>query len=507
MESTVWESPQLKQLKTVLRETSLIGQASGLLGWDQKVYMPSGGAAQRGEVMAYLRKLMHERMTSPEVGRLLDELEPMVADLNPDSDAAALVRLVRRGYDQNVKVPAELVAEMSASTAEAYGAWVQARAEDNFALFQDHLARQIDYARKIGELLGYEDHPYDANLDRFEHGLKTKDVERLFARLRERLVPLFRRISERADAVDDSMLRQHYPADQQLALAEAGLRTIGFDFERGRQDLTVHPFCLGLSASDVRLTTRVEEDWLSNCFFSALHEGGHGLYEQGLPQEFANLPLATSVSLGIHETQSRLWENIIGRSRGFWEHFLPIAKEHFPAQLADVTVEQMYRAVNKSQASFIRTEADEVTYNLHVMLRFDLEKDLIAGNIAVNDLPELWNAKMQEYLGVTPPNDTLGVLQDVHWSSSYIGYFPTYTIGTVASVQLYNAAVAANPDIPAAIARGDLSGVLAWMREHVHNPGSRYTPSELLERATGSTLDAEPYLAYMEQKFTDIYGL
>lgn len=497
----------MTELKALLREVSLLGQASALLGWDQQVYMPAGGAAARGQVLGQLRKMMHERTTSSDVGRLLDALEPMVKDLDPYSDAAALVRLVRRGYERSIKIPKELVIEMSEAGAAGYQAWLQAREEKNFLLFKDHLARQFELARRVADLLGYEDHPYDANLDRYERGLKTADVEALFSGLRERLVPLVRRIAERADAVDDSFLYQHYPQAQQLALAEEVLRLIGFDFQHGRQDLTVHPFCMGVAITDVRLTTRVDENWFSNCFYSALHEGGHGLYEQGLPQEYEGLPLAETVSLGIHETQSRLWENVIGRSRAFWEHFLPVAKKYFPDQLSGVTPEQMFRAVNKSQPSFIRTEADEVTYNLHVMLRFDLEKDLIAGKIDVADLPDLWNAKMEEYLGITPPDDVVGVLQDVHWAGGMIGYFPTYTIGTVASIQLYNAAVAANPDIPAAIGRGDLSGLLAWMREHVHRHGSRYTPEELLERATGSKLDFEPYMAYMEQKYTDIYGL
>lgn len=496
-------------MKERLAEVHHLRVADAVLGWDEQTYMPPEGAAARARVKATLNRLAHERFTDPEIGRLLDQLAARLeaAKADPDSDEAALVRVVRREYHKAVRVSPRLAAALSEAASQGYRAWLAARDANEFAPFRDALARILDLQRELAQALGYGEHPYDALLDQYEPDLTTAEVERLFARLRQGLVPLVRAISERLDAVDDGILRQPFDEAAQWRLTEEALGAIGFDFRRGRQDRTVHPFCTAFSPQDVRVTTRVAPDQFAFAFFASLHEGGHALYEQGLPAHLAETPLGQAVSLGVHESQSRLWENLVGRSLAFWRFFLPVAQRAFPRQLGDTSPEAMYRAVNRVEPSFIRVEADEVTYNLHIMLRFDLEKELIEGSLPVDGLPARWAEKMEEYLGITPPDHVRGVLQDVHWSQGLFGYFPTYTVGNLLAVQFYRAAVAALPHIPACIERGDFSPLLQWLRSHIHIHGSRYTPGELTRRATGGPLAAEPFLDYINEKYGALYGV
>ena len=485
-----------------------LGRARALLSWDQQTYMPKGGIGARAETMARLERLEHETFTSPEVGEILDALAEEAKGLPYDSDKASLVRVTRRAYDKAVKVPSSLVAELARATALGQAAWEEARAKSDFAHFEPHLERIVALQIEKAAALGYEQEPYDALLDLFEPEMKTAAVAALFDRLKGELVPLVRAISERADAVDDSILMQTYDEERQWAFTLEVIEKLGFDMTHGRQDRSAHPFTIGIAPTDVRLTTRVDPHNLASALYASIHEAGHGMYEQGLPVEHAGTFLSHSSSLGIHESQSRLWENVVGRSLAFWEHFLPRLKALFPEQVGDADAETLYRAVNKVQyPSPIRVEADEVNYNLHIFLRFELERALVRGDLTVRDLPGAWNEKTREYLGFTPKDDAQGVLQDVHWSAGLFGYFPTYSLGTILAVQLYNKAVEEHPGIPEEIRRGEFGTLKAWMRERIHRHGSRYTPVELIERATGGPLDPEPYLAYMKEKFGGLYGI
>ncbi|MFO7245606.1 MAG: carboxypeptidase M32 [Bacillota bacterium] len=500
-------NPRYEQLLARLRQVSDLSKAAAVLAWDEQTYMPTGGARARADQQATLSRLIHSLFTSPEVGELLDQLAEDVRDLPPDSDEAAVVRLARRQYDQAVKLPADLVEALSRASSEGFNAWIEARRSNDFAVFRPKLERLVELQRQKADALGWRDRRYDALLDLFEPGMKTADVERTFSILRDQLVPLLGAIRERLDAVDDSVLRRGYPADQQWEFTVELLEAIGFDFKRGRQDRSEHPFTIAFSVDDVRITTRINEEYLAQSIFSTIHEAGHAFYELGQPRQHERTPLCSPASLALHESQSRLWENVIGRSRGFWEHFLPRLSRRFPAQLADVDVDRFYRAVNRVEPSFIRTEADEVTYNLHIFLRFELEQAMLDGDLQVADLPGAWNEKMQAYLGVTPPDMLRGVLQDVHWSGDSFGYFPTYSLGTILAVQFYEKAVADHPDLPEQIRRGQFETLHRWLGENIHRHGARYEPAELVQRVTGTGLDAGPYIRYIRAKYGEIYGI
>jgi carboxypeptidase Taq len=495
-----------EQLKARLVEIGHIGKAAAVLGWDQQCYMPPGGARERAEQLAVLGKITHERFVADETRRLLEGAEAEVADRDPESDEAALARVVRRDFDKSVKIPAELVAEMAKTTALAHEVWVKAREDSDYKAFAPSLEKILDLNRQVAEHLGYEDQMYDALLDQYEPGMKTRDVGRVFAELKPGLVRLVRDIAARPP-IDDSVLRRPYDEAKQLAFGEYVIRKMGFDFTRGRQDRAVHPFCTAFGKDDVRITTRFDKNWLPSALMGTIHEAGHALYEQGFDPKDDDTPLADAASLGVHESQSRLWENLIGRSRGFWDVFFPDLRRQFPEALADVDVETFYRAINKVEPSLIRVEADEVTYNLHIMLRFEMELALLDGSLPVADAPEAWNAKMREYLGITPPSDAEGVLQDVHWSGGSFGYFPTYSLGTLLSAQLYDKAVADAPSIPDDLARGEFGSLLAWLRAHVHKPGRRHLPAELIERACGEPAQSRSYLNYLNAKFRALYAL
>ena len=498
---------KLRELKARLGEIKDLQAAASVLEWDQMTYMPPGGTAARAEQLATLRKMAHALFVSDEIGHLLEELEAEVADLDYDSDEASLVRVTARDYEQERKIPDWLVAEIAKAAALAHEAWTQARAESNYPHFQPHLQKIVDLNIQMAEALGYQDRIYDALLDLFEPEMKTAQVAQVFDELKTELLPLVRAITEEKDPVDDDILFRDYDEEKQWAFGLEVLRQMGFDFERGRQDKSAHPFTTSFSINDVRVTTRVYRNQFKSALFGSIHEGGHALYEQGLRRVLERTPLCEGAPLGIHESQSRLWENLVGRSRGFWTFYFPRLKGVFPEQLDGVDLETFYKAANKVEPSMIRVEADEVTYNLHIFLRFELENDMLEEKAKLSDLPEAWNAKMKDYLGIVPANDAEGVLQDIHWSSGTIGYFPTYALGTLLSVQFYNQALAEIPEIPAQIERGEFAPLRTWLQEHIYVHGKKFTPAELVKRVTGSELSARPFVEYIRAKYGDIYGL
>ncbi len=496
----------LEKLKGRFATIADLGAANSVLFWDQQTYMPKGGVAGRAEQMATLSRLAHEMLVDAETGGLLDTLgEPDAA-----TEEGALVRRARRNYEKATRLPSRLVERLSRATALAEPAWAEARAEADWSRFGPHLERILPLEREAAEALGYGDHPYDALLDGYEPGATKVRVEAMFEELKAGVVPMIRAISERGDDAKErgAPLRGDFDEGAQERFGEEVITRFGYDWSRGRQDRVVHPFCINFGGpNDVRITTRFDEGWLSPALFGTMHEAGHALYEQGINPEYARTPLGGGTSMGVHESQSRLWENLVGRSRPFWSHFYPKLQRAFPNALDEVDPERFYRAMNVVSPSKIRVEADEVTYNLHIIVRFELEVALLEGSLTVADLPDAWNTKMEEYFGLTPQNDAEGVLQDVHWAAGLFGYFPTYAIGNVLSVQLFEEAVAARPEIPDLAGEGEFSALLEWLRENVHRHGSRYFPEELVERVTGRSLQTGPYLRYLKTKFGELYEL
>jgi carboxypeptidase Taq len=497
----------LAALKTRLLEIDDLNGAAALLNWDQTTYMPPGGAAARGRQLATLSRLAHERFIEAETGRLLDAAAAETASLPADSDEASLVRVTRRGWEQSVRIPVALVSEIQEHASASYQAWTVARPANDFATMRPLLERTLELSRRTSDCFPGAAHPADPLIDLSDYGMRAESVRALFARLRARLVPLVRAITARP-VTDDSCLRRHAPEADQLAFGLEVIRRFGFDFERGRQDKTHHPFMTKFSLGDVRITTRVREDDLTDALFSTLHECGHALYEMGIDPSYEGTPLATGTSSGVHESQSRLWENLVGRSRGFWEHFLPLLRERFPGALDGVSLDTFHAAINKVQRSLIRVDADEVTYNLHVMLRFDLELEMLEGRLAVKDLARTWRERFEADLGIPVPDDTHGVLQDVHWYAGRIGgVFQGYTLGNVLSAQFMDAAVRARPGIPDEIRNGTFAPLHAWLRENVYRHGAKFTAAEIVPRATGHELRLEPYLDYLWAKYQPLYGL
>lgn len=497
----------LSDLKARLATIVDLNHAAALLTWDQRTYMPPGGARGRAEQLATLQRIAHELFTDAAIGKLLDDLAPLAANPDDESDAACLVRRVRRDYERATKLPADFVSAWARARAISNKAWEQARRASDFAAFQPYLEEQFDFARRAAEYLGYHEHPYDALLDQYEPGMTTAQVQALFAELKAGILPLLRAIVASGVQIDDSILHQPFDEARQEQFGVEVITRFGYDWQRGRQDRTVHPFAINFGRDDVRITTRFYPDFLNAALFGTMHEAGHAMYEQGTDPALSRTPLARGASLGVHESQSRLWENLVGRSRPFWEANYARLQELFPEQLGQVDLEHFYRAINKVQPSLIRVEADELTYNLHILLRFELELALLEGRVRVAELPEAWNAQMQELLGITPDNDAEGVLQDVHWSSGMVGYFPTYTLGNVLSVQLWECALAAHPQIPEEIRRNEYGTLLGWLREQIHRHGRKFEPNRLIVKATGRPLTAEPYLRYLRTKFGELYGV
>jgi len=499
----------LARLKTRLGEINDLQRVAQVLSWDQSTYMPARGGSGRARQLATLGSLAHHLLTEPEVARMLAEAEAEVeaAGLPSDHADAILLRVTQRDRERAVRVPGLLVEELALATALAYDAWVAARSSDDFSAFAPYLQKNINLTLRKAERLGYDAHPYDALLEDNEPGMTTERLRRLFDDLRAGVTPLLEAIVAHADRVDDGVLYREYDQQAQLRFCKDVVRRFGYDFSRGRLDLTVHPFATSFGPDDVRITTRVSRTFLQMALMGTMHEAGHALYEQNFAPELARTPLAHGSSGGVHESQSRLWENVVGRSRGAWDYFFPLAQQAFPRQLGDADADTLYRAFNKVTPSPIRVEADEVTYNLHTMLRFELENDLLEGRLAVADLPEAWNAAMRRHLGITPSTNAVGVLQDVHWSIAYFAGFPSYTVGNVLSVQFYDAAVQAIPSIPDDIAAGRFGPLLGWLRENVYRHGRTYQPDALAERATGSPISTEPYLRYLREKYGALYGV
>lgn len=496
---------KLEILKDRLREIDDINSAVSLLYWDQSTYMPPGGAPARARQMATLSGIAQEKFIDPEVGKLLDTLEPQVETLPYESEQASLIRVARREFERALKVPPAFLIEFYEHSANLYQTWTKARPENDFSAVRDDLAKTLDYSRQLADFFPGYDHIADPLIDFSDEGMKAESVRAVFSELRAALVPLVQAITAQ-DLVDDSCLKQAFPEEMQLAFGRKIIEQYGYDFNRGRQDKTHHPFMTKFSLGDVRITTRVKENDLNEALFSTLHEAGHAMYEQGIDLALEGTLLADGTSAGIHESQSRLWENIVGRSRGFWEHYYADLQGTFPDQLQAVSLDTFYRAINKVSRSLIRTDADEVTYNLHVMIRFDLELALLEGTLAISDLPEAWHARYESDLGVRAPSDVDGVLQDVHWYGGIIGgAFQGYTLGNIMSGLFYDAALKTHPDIPEQIARGEYTLLYGWLRDNIYQHGSKFTANELIQRVTGGDLRIEPYIAYLRQKFGGLY--
>jgi carboxypeptidase Taq len=488
-------------LEERLATISDVYSAASVLAWDRQTYMPEGGVRGRAEQLASLARLAHEMLVSPETGELLER----AGEQEPGSDKAAFLRLARREHERASRLPARLVAETSRATALAEPAWIQARESSDWSLFAPHMERVLALKQEEASHLDGE-HLYDAMLDRYDPGASTRRLRGMFDALKSGIVPFVRDVSASLEEDRTAPLRGEFDEAAQERLGRDVISSFGYDWSRGRQDRAVHPFSIDFGGpGDVRITTRFDPGLLSVGFFATCHEAGHALYEQGVDPAYSRTPLAGGVSMGIHESQSRLWENLVARSRAFWSHFFPRLQTAFPGVPGDV--ETLYRAVNAVRPSEIRTEADELTYDLHVLLRFELEVDLFEHGLAVADLPDAWNAKVDEYLGIVPENDALGVLQDTHWAIGYFGYFPAYAVGNVLSVQFFEAAVGERPQILPEMEHGEFGTLLGWLRQNVHRHGKKYEPDHLIEHATGTPLDTAPYLRYLETKFGELYNL
>ncbi len=494
------------RFQTLMEDIHDLGKAAGVLSWDRSAYMPSGGAAARARQSATLAKVIHELETSDEMGELLENLDEWKHTIDPDSDEYGLIRLAQREYTRARATPSDLVSRMSETNGLATMAWQKARAENDFAAFLPHLEKVFALAREYAACFPHVAHPYDALLDRVEQGLTKTEVERIFNEVKGPQSDLLHRIMDSGVDLDDSLLHQQFPREAQLAASLEAAQMLGYDLRRGRLDTVTHPFATSFSVNDVRITTRVYEDYLAPCLFGTLHETGHALYELGVPQRLEGLPTARGASAGVHESQSRLFENLIGRSAAFSHALLPILQKYFPAQLGQVTPDAFFRAVNKVQPSFIRVEADEVSYNLHIIIRFEIELAILEGRLAVKDLPDAWRAKFQEYLGITPPNDREGVLQDVHWSWGLIGHFQSYALGNIIASQWWSMMA---KDLPQdeLLRAGNITPIREWLGAHVHQFGRKYTPKDLILKATGGPIDTGPYLGYLEGKFGEVYGV
>jgi len=496
------------ELVTLLQQAELLGSCVSLLSWDEQTYLPPGGAEHRSNQLALLAGLAHDRRTAPRIGELLAELGDSGALGDPDGDRAANVREARRSYDRATKLPKRLVEELSRTTSLAQQAWVTAKKDADFPAFRPWLEKVIALKREeaaaIGSATGV---PYDALLDDYEPAMTSKDIAAVFGPLRDALVPLVAAIQQAPRKPNLEIVERHYPKTAQRVFAEAAARRIGFDFERGRLDESAHPFCSGQGPGDCRLTTRFHDHHFNSAFFGVLHEAGHGLYEQGLRDDMFGLGIGQACSLGIHESQSRMWENFVGRSRAFWEFFYPQAQQAFPAALGSTSLDDFHFAINDVRPSFIRVEADEVTYNLHIMLRFELEQRLLSGDLQPADAPTAWNETFQKFFGLTPPDDAHGCLQDIHWSGGLVGYFPTYALGNMYAAQFFEQARSDLGDLDALFARGEFRPLKTWLNEKIHVHGKRYPAARLVQVVTGKALSHEPLMRHLQGKFAALYGL
>ena len=493
----------LADLKEHVTTIKALNETAGLLGWDQRTYMPPRGIKARARQLGTVVRIAHEMLTSDQTGNLLNTLAD--AGLDPDSDDGRLVDVVRYDYEHALKLSSDYVARRSQVRMLANEAWQQARANNTWSVFEPHMQTIVELTQEQADMLGYTDHIYDPLLDTFERGITTAEIQGLFADLKQHSLPLVKAIAEQQEPQRNACLYGTFPEAEQEAFGREVITRYGYDWSRGRQDRTIHPFCINFGRNDVRITTRFDPDYLPMALFGTLHESGHAMYEQGINPAYEGTPLERGASLGIHESQSRLWENLVGRSRPFWSFFYPVLQQHFPEQFNHVDPDTFYRAVNTVRPSLIRIQADEITYNFHIMLRFELEVALLENKLAVRDLPQAWNAAMEEYFGLRPSNDVEGVLQDIHWSNATLGYFPTYTLGNVLSVQFFNAALAAHPTIYDDMEQGNFEQLHGWLRDNIYQHGRKYTPKELVQRITGGSLNATPYITYLKDKFTELY--
>ncbi len=486
----------LRALRERLAEISDLQRSAGVLGWDQRVMMPPLGTDARANALATLGRIAHERFVDDEIGRLLERLRPYEQSLEYDSDDASLIRVTRRDWEKQRRVPSELRAEMVRAAAHGHLVWAEARAKSDFQQFRPVLETNLELKRRYVECFEWDDSPYTPLLDDFEPFMTTAEVAAVF----DAVGPVLSELVREAPKIDASFLRGSFPLDPQREFADRVLATIGFEDGAWRIDTTVHPFCTSFSRRDLRLTTRYDEGGLES-FWSTMHEAGHGLYAHGIAPSLERTPLAGAPSLGLNESQSRTWENLVARGRSFWTYWYEALRATFPEQLGDVELEMFLAAINRAEPSLIRVQADETTYSLHIILRFDLERRLIEEALTIDDLPEAWNEGMRELLGVDVPDDARGVLQDVHWSGGGIGYFPTYALGNVISLQIWAVVRDALPDLDDQLRAGELTGLSSWLTNNLYSLGRKLTPKETIERLTGSpTIDPEPYLAYLREK-------
>lgn len=491
-----------KKLIELSEELTLLGDTAALLGWDQETMMPVKGVEYRAKQMAYLSGKSHDLWTRAEVGDYIAECEDDNRSHAENEDRCANVRDWRFDYDRATALPRDLVVEFQETSALGKATWAEAREKSDFSIFAPHLQKLVELSKRKAECFGYDECAYDALLDGYERGARASELSKVFAALRPELVALGKDIIGRGPRVEVDVLAGDYPLKKQQAFNREVAQQLGFDFDAGRIDTAVHPFCSGVGPRDTRLTTRYDVQDFTSSLFGVLHEAGHGLYDQGLPVEKHHLPVGRAISLGIHESQSRLWENHVGRSREFWQYWLPKAAQYFP-HLASVSLDDMVLAVNQSAPSFVRVEADEVTYDLHIMLRFEVEQAIFSGELAVADIPAVWNERMQEMFGLQVPDDAQGCLQDIHWSMGMFGYFPTYSLGNLNASQLMVAAKKGCSGMGEEIAKGDYSGLLNWMREKIHLKGSRFLPGELIERVTGEATNSAAHLKHLRGRYLD----
>jgi carboxypeptidase Taq len=489
-----------------VRQEALLDSCAALLAWDEETYLPPGGVEHRGRQLALLAGLCHQRATHPRLGDLLTEIEQSELVRDPLAPESVNVREVRRLYERSIRLPRSLVEELAHITSLAQQAWETARKRADFTHFQPWLERIIYLKRCEAESLGFDSVAYDALLEEYEPGARSADLIVLFDALRRELMPLVLALGEARRRPNVDILHRAFPIEDQHRFSQLAAAAIGFDFECGRLDTAVHPFFITVGPQDCRLCTRYKPHDFSSGFFATLHEAGHGLYEQGLSASERDTPMGEAVSLGVHESQARLWENLVGRSRSFWQGFFPLARRAFPAALGDVRLEEFHFAVNQVGPSFIRVEADEVTYNLHILIRFDLEHALLSGDLPAQDLPIAWNEASHRYLGITPHDDAEGCLQDGHWASGLFGYFPTYTLGNLIAAQLFQRAIEVVGDLSEPFARGDFTPLLDWLRQNVHRQACRYPMPRLVEQATGASLDYHPLIHSLARKYGDLYG-
>jgi carboxypeptidase Taq len=489
------------------RETALLSSVESLLGWDERTVMPPAAGEYRAEQMTLLAGMIHQRETDPQVGEWLAALadSPLAAD--PTGDTAVVLRETKRDYDKKTRLPQKLVEEITRTSVLGQQTWVEARKNNDFRAFEPLLSRMVSLKREEADALGYVECRYDALLDSYEPEARTSQVAQVLAALRDQLVPLVAAISDSRRAPDLTILARQFPTTAQAEFGRGMAAAFGFDFNRGRLDVTAHPFCSGMGPHDCRITTRYNEQHFNEAFFGILHEAGHGLYEQGLPPAQFGLPTGTYVSLGIHESQSRMWENLVGRSRSFWDYAYPLARQAFPAALSDVRLDDFYFAINDVRPSLIRVEADEVTYNLHILIRFELEQALINNGLAVADLPAAWNEKYRQYLGLEPQSDADGVLQDIHWSAGLLGYFATYALGNLYASQFFEQADRDCGGLAAQFARGEFQPLREWLAAKIHRQGRRYTAAKLVEQVTGQPLSHDALIRHLSSKFKPLYGL